>query len=638
MKKQKKKRIDSDGDTCSDSDAYSDDDLSQSEDDEPDTPKKKIITSTNNDSKENTDKWIVQNLQKRLDEDKQDEKIDLDTETFLDWIGAKIIPVKEYELPVRNIRHSFEKVCCLTGKRLDENTGLLIKRHHITDRISCSPDLMVSKEFDEVRCPVCCKRLSGCDFMAITEEKKPVDKKEPVFAEPIYDINNHEVVGIDESEYKHDDDDHLKKMSDCDFNTVSYQIDSPYVQEPLGNRTIEVRTQEEFNQIVEQRYPFLNKINMENVCLAGGFCRSILLKQRLKDFDFFIYGDDIEHEKVFKRLLGEIMGEIKKCHPNMKFLVMYKHLFNVFEVVCISDPKDFFKDDYKLDNFKQYDFRGLKRFDKFTVIDAETGKIFRKNRSKYVQVKDDPQAQNDLNLENIDFSNYFEDGDVRGIHMKYRLQFILTRNKSMGDIFENFDMYPCRVAYDGKTTWFTDKSEKAYKYMINIVNENNYSTLLDHRLSKYFTYGFSIVMPELDMNKVHGGNLLHFGGNKFKVAQVDGKNIIVEHNSHIADHLASLQELEKKSLEKDGKALYKSSLFCSLVSLCRYVKINDVSYMICSDVVEIPDDGNMKFRESEETITFIDKIDSRINGKDLYGNMRAGPTDQKDGNDTDHSD
>jgi hypothetical protein len=54
---------------------------------------------------------------------------------------------------------------------------------------------------------------------------------------------------------------------------------------------------------------------------------------------------------------------------------------------------------------------------------------------------------------------------------------------------------------------------------------------------------------------------------------------MVEHNSHIADKIDSNERIEQKNIIK-GKVLYKSSLFCSLVSLLRYVKINDIKYKL----------------------------------------------------------
>jgi len=74
---------------------------------------------------------------------------------------------------------------------------------------------------------------------------------------------------------------------------------------------------------------------------------------------------------------------------------------------------------------------------------------------------------------------------------------------------------------------------------------------------------------------------------------------------------------------KKGKSLYKSSLFCSLVSLLRYVKINDISYKFTRDIIVPNEQGKIIFEESEETIGFIDKIDSRIKNHDWYSSYRS---------------
>lgn len=136
------------------------------------------------------------------------------------------------------------------------------------------------------------------------------------------------------------------------------------------------------------------------------------------------------------------------------------------------------------------------------------------------------------------------------------------------------------------------------------------------------TYGFSIVLPELNIERLTS-NVFKSGDLQFNIIQINGNQILVEHNSNIADKLESIEKLEKKNLEQ-GKSLYKSSLFCSLVSLLRYVKINNVSYLFTSNVITHNMDGYMKFSESEETVGFIDKIDSRIEGHNWYGYYRNG--------------
>lgn len=564
---------------------------------------------------------------------------DLQTpETLLQTIKTMIKPV--LELDCSGISTNYDYTCYLTLEDTSDEGGYLLPSHRVTKKISCSPNMVLSKEGfqslvnhynngNEVKCPICCAKIDMHECQQVLPRHileeidiKNAGKALPVLDEPFYDLTNYEKVNIEEHEYKEDDNQILISLDSYNFNTVSYSINAPYIQEPLGTRSIEIKTQEEFNRYVQFKYPFLSKINFDGLCLAGGFCRSVLLKQRLKDFDFFIHSEEGKHEEIFYRALSESMHAIKEMHPNTKFLIMYKHLFNVYEVVCISDPNNFFKENYTLDNFKQYGFRSLHKFDKDTVINPETGKIMRRKYGSHYEKVD--IEKDDIDIENRDFSNYFEDGDVSGIKMHYRLQFILSRNNSIEDVFQNFDFYQCRVAWDGKTTWFTEKSAKAYKYMINIINEKNYSDLFDYRMAKYFTYGFSIVMPELDLKKLQNKSILNLGKNTFNISQVSGNCVMVEHNSHIANQLASLEALEKKSSEKDGKALYKSSLFCSLVSLLRYVKINDVSYLITGDIVMPTSEGYIKFQESEENVKFIDRIQTRIDGHDYYGNNRLG--------------
>ena len=66
---------------------------------------------------------------------------------------------------------------------------------------------------------------------------------------------------------------------------------------------------------------------------------------------------------IFTNFLKQTLEAIKNDNENIKFLIMYKHQFNVFEVVCVNDPNNFFQEDYTLDNFKQYDFKSLHMFD-----------------------------------------------------------------------------------------------------------------------------------------------------------------------------------------------------------------------------------------------------------------------------------
>jgi len=621
----------------------------------------------------------------------------------------------------------------------------------------------------------------------------------------MYDVTNCEVVRVAPEEYQSDPVEPLVALDRHDWSRKAwYSIDAPYIREPLGNRSLAVKSQREFHDVVEQLYPWLLKVNMQNVCLAGGFCRSILLRQRLKDFDFFIYDDttheqreatstdqaaaggggvggvphrsDADYERTLIRLATDLMTHVKSVHDRVKFLLLYKPTNNVFEICVVQDPNNFFKAGYSLDNFKQYAYSGLQQWDKEIIIDATTGTVFRKERwydddseqrvfsmadklaeirkhkaaameaatvaageskdaeksklrsrfQRRQQQQADPAA--DLEgIENVDFSNYFEDGDVNGVHMLYRFQIIMTKNPSIPHILNQFDFYLCRTAWDGRTTFLTPRAAHAYRYMINVVNQNNYSDVFCHRLAKYFTYGFSIVLPELDIDKVRAmideaaaaaaqsddaddassaggdravyleldrkhpydpddeefyGQKDDFDGIRFKINSIHGNCIMVEKNSHVQKQLRNIEQLEIRHLQKiaqqqaaggdqpaTNNALYISSLFCSLVSLLRYVSINSVPYLVTDQPVvpsyqqaavpaaaaadsavaaaaaasaAAPSDSapasggdaaaaageatgaklTMQFRHSVETFRFIDRIKNRESGHDIYNHLR----------------
>jgi hypothetical protein len=580
----------------------------------------------------------------------------MDNIQLINFMHNHIININEIDCSDMS---DYDYTCYITLEHTDKTGGYLLPPHRLTKNVVCAPNMILSSDaYQTIKlnnhntCPICYNEIDFNNFKWIKskneilqEELLKNSSKLPNLNEPYYDINSFDIVQIDESVYKIDNDLTIHKMNDCHFDTVAYTINSPYIQEALGTRSIEVKTQEEFNKIVYFRYPFLKEVNLDNVVIAGGFCRSILLKQKMKDFDFFIHDENDNHMNIFNRLLKDTLTSIKKQHPTVKFLSMYKHLFNVYEVVCVLDPNNFFKENYCLDNFDKFKFNSLHIYDRNTIIDPESGKVyrlkksFRKTHRLHISSDDEISDEDEINelIKNKDYSNYFEDGDVNGVRMIYRLQFILTKNKNIENIFDGFDLYPSRVAFDGSTTYFTKKSEQAYKYMINVINENNYSTLFDTRISKYFTYGFSIVLPEFNIDTIKNDKVLLLGTNKFNITHILDKCIMVEHNSHLLSKIQSIEALEKKNLA-NGKSLYKSSLFCSLVSLLRYVKINNVSYLLTNDYISPKEDGTMKFQESDETIQFIDKIESRIPNNDFYGKYRINTNTYSDSSSESDSD
>ena len=68
---------------------------------------------------------------------------------------------------------------------------------------------------------------------------------------------------------------------------------------------------------------------------------------------------------------------------------------------------------------------------------------------------------------------------------------------------------------------------------------------------------------------------------------------------------------ERKN-KKDMVALYKSSEFCSLISILRYVKIQKISYLMSPNVVSADENNLFKFKELDETLSMIQSIPNRI--------------------------
>ena len=609
----------------------------------------------------------------------------------------------------------YEYLCYIT---LDDTTnvgGYIIPPHNITANIICRPTFVINSSvlatLSNIKCPYCNTSINKNLLKLISPKVNDygngnnthIDLK---LIEPTLDANNFRTISFklnadDQAENK------LIKMNDCNFNRMAYKIDIPYLRDELTTREIEVTTQQDFNHEVYTRYPFLEVIkDVDNICLAGGFCRSILLKQQLKDFDFFITGAN--PEKTFLDVLPKILNSVKsfsnggKYKENeIKFLTMFKPQFNVYEIICMYDPQDFLKDDFNLKNFEYYNFKSLQRYDQSTLIDPESGKIFKKklktdtnhrydweelerdtneilNIPQYIEMKikeldnyvdkrtvklikntdidgevttqqltgdaleeykkqilrekkNELNEKYNMNLESLDLSNYFEDGDIHRIRMLHRFQFILVKFNSIEDIFESFDMAPCKVAFDGTTTYFTKKSEEAYNYMINIFDESKYSILSNHRLLKYLTYGFSVGLPFLDTNKLLTSATSKYKKErreyifdkdfKFKVSKIDNNLITIKHNSHIGDKLNRLQAIEEKNINEGNKPLYKSQLFCSLISILRYIKINNINYKFNKNVY-VPDNLVFESLDTKENIAFIDKLNTRIFDHNWYGEYR----------------
>lgn len=353
----------------------------------------------------------------------------------------------------------------------------------------------------------------------------------------------------------------LVSPDNFDSGYKSFSVDNTMIIDPISSSKLKILNQKDFADYVNIKYPFLQKVSMDNIALCGGFVRSTLLKQQMKDFDFFFYGlqDDQAFIDRVKSLTHGIIKTLKDTDDKLKFCVFYKPKFNVVELICYEDPGDHIKEDFTLDFFDQYKFRSMRRFTghknnkitRYLPVDMQPNKSESyesddsedsndsndsnesgesANSVNSIQDTDEQKSNdsdesdessesggfedsNDSELEDImpgklpksqdnkriDTKKfYFEEGDKTGIKMKHRFQFVMCKYNTISDIFKTFDLFPSMMAYDGKRIYFTEKSLQSVQYMINEINLQGGTDLIKHRLSKYFKYGFNLVFPEIN--------------------------------------------------------------------------------------------------------------------------------------------
>ena len=466
-------------------------------------------------------------------------------------------------------KKDLEKLFTEHLKEFNDNQGdFIVKEHYLTDNVICPIQKVSIEQYHEIinnkKCFIC---ETSTDSLIIDKVNK---EKYPIIAEKVL-IHDNITLEKDSSST-------LYPIDDFNFKVDSFSINNhSMIMDALNTMKMTIFTSDEFKNKSESKYPFLK--DMANVCLAGGFCRSIILNQKLKDFDFFLYGLDDPMPR-FKKLVNDIITSVKKHYPKYNFAIFFKPLFNVFELVAYEDPTNLLtKEDFCLDKFDEYKYNSLKRF-KSGVSQDE---------------------------------NYFEDGDDHGIYMKHRFQIIMCKFESKEAIINNFDLEPSKVLYDGERVLMNKKCYEAYKYMINVINPEKYTYLFEYRISKYFSYGFSIVnhIPKKINN--NGSTRINVGNLKFDVININNNKITIAHNSHIQELLDGYKKMEQENNDK-GKALYKSSLFCSFVSLLRYVKINNINYSFIENVDEFSfEDNSFNFKTGKVTLEFIEKIQASNN-------------------------
>ena len=353
-----------------------------------------------------------------------------------------------------------------------ENKGYQINKHTIYGEKMCTSKYVICKStWDElekcqVNCPICQKLLSQENFTWIDME---IDVNKKINDDEIQDnhwsnkikINDLICLGniknIENIELSLKENPKIIKFDDLDFDAgIRYNIGSKiYLQNIMIKYNFtKIRKSDEFNNLIKKEYSFLNNINWNNLLLAGGFCRSILLNQQVSDLDFFIYGltSDLDRQKKFCDLRNDLIESIrheliiKKNLKNLCLFELYKKNNSVYEIIVIKLSNDIKK------------------------------KI----------------NMNELSLQELE-------ENIKNYNVLYKIQIVLSINDSIEDIFDKFDIEASCVGWNGKELLFNENSYMSYKYMINIWNPKKYDQIYyNTRIIKYYNYGFKIGFDNLE--------------------------------------------------------------------------------------------------------------------------------------------
>ena len=408
--------------------------------------------------------------------------------------------------------------CYLTLDDTSETGGYKIISHKVSKRSNtiCDPKFVITGEAYSmlskekiISCPICIKKLTINDFALINP--KMVDKEDCYVCTDAIDwfkTSNHDVISptsmfqtIDSKGNFTDtySANTLLPIDVLNFNTKSYEIKDFTLAKTMDKTCIEITTSDDFTNVISKNYGFLRCMDWSNMCIAGGFMKSILLNQTVNDIDLFLYA--INKEDIPKKI-NHIISVLKNYYPDKYVLLAQKKDNHVIEILIIDiiDIDDYFRAD-NTTKFINWKFKDEYE-EPEPEPDPETEILNVKRTSdaiKTVVFQDqDPEKVNNVKSTKDNYFNQLKNKNYsREILSKFRIvtkiQIITKEKQNINDIIDNFDLSSCMVAYDGSKILFNEKGYLSFKYMINVFYKN-YNNINLSRLIKYFNNGFNIVL------------------------------------------------------------------------------------------------------------------------------------------------
>lgn len=379
--------------------------------------------------------------------------------------------------------------CYLTLDDTSITGGLKVASHSLTKKsnVYCDPRYVISheafillKNSDKLICPLCAKKLSDKDYVEILPVKLQNESQketELIDSDKVIDwfkTNNHKVVsptkmfydietsGFCNWEYQYSK---LLPIEELDFNVKSYEFSDTIVTKSMDKINFTVNSSKAFKDLVSKNYSFLHGLNWNNICVAGGFIKSLLLDQPVNDIDIFMYGLDSNQTLLKVRHISNVL---QNFFPDKYVLVANKKDTQVIEMLIL--------DIITVDS-------ALKEFEEKTKLSGLEEKIVSENSkiNYFTALKNRTTDEATLNRFNV----------------IQKIQIIVMPHTDIYDVINNFDLSSCMAAYDGNNLLFNEKGYLSYKYMFNVLKKDyNYSTLT--RIIKYYNSGFNLVFHKHD--------------------------------------------------------------------------------------------------------------------------------------------
>lgn len=475
---------------------------------------------------------------------------------------------------VRSFDMDLDYMCIFTLEDTSDVGGYVINPHKLSSKVTCNPRFVISKEgFEDMKknspypkCPICHQGLDYKTSFSVVQSRKEeaeMKKREGKTVlkfehqlndryHNLYSINNHSLVIDKEFIGKlMKKNNSLIPIDICNFEPQFIKdVNVLNIRHKMNGAIINYTTTEEFVNHMNQEYRFLNQISYDNIAVAGGFCRSILLNQSVNDIDIFIHGINPIDVNLFRnrldKLIIELVNSIDKQYneDKMVYTFLYKPRYNVLEMLCFQNlsKKDISNDVITAYKSALKAYQVLSSYYKYLNVlgnDGEITDFMKEQHETYKDVRNIMKGYSKehnghyLHLKSIQILEKFcglDDNlmskrkyshNINGIRdygndlvellekisinldLKHKIQIILQPNKNKKDIVKLFDISASKVVYDGETVTMTKDAYFSYKYMFNYVDKTKFSDHYYKRLIKYFGSGFNILAPEYDTERLN---------------------------------------------------------------------------------------------------------------------------------------